>query len=232
MAGTATMRSTTGQEHTMITLYNVPVSSYGSKIRIILDQKKCDWTETPPPDGYGSTAYKSIIPAGTVPAISHDGFHLADSEAIAEYLEEVFPDPAMLPSSPQARAAAREISRFHDTRIEPLLRSYFSQISPSTRDASVIAGNAALLQTRLDDLAVIASPAPLMTGGALAIADCGFVASFAIITLLQDVLDLPVTLPPSIAAYRLALTSHPSVAGEHDRYSAVLGEWATAKLRD
>ena len=54
----------------MITLYNVPVSSYGSKIRIILDHKKCDWTETLPPDGYGSSAYKSIIPAGTVPAIS------------------------------------------------------------------------------------------------------------------------------------------------------------------
>ena len=68
----------------MITLYNVPVSSYGSKIRIILDHKQLDWTEIPPPDGYGSAAYKAIIPAGTVPAIDHDGFHLADSEAIAE----------------------------------------------------------------------------------------------------------------------------------------------------
>ena len=59
----------------MITLYNVPVSSYGSKIRIILDHKSLDWTEIPPPDGYGSVAYKAVIPAGTVPAIDHDGFH-------------------------------------------------------------------------------------------------------------------------------------------------------------
>ena len=192
----------------MITLYNVPVSSYGS------------------------VAYKAVIPAGTVPAIDHDGFRLADSEAIAEYLDTVFPAPAMRPDAPQAAAAAREISRFHDTRIEPLVRSYFAQVTPASRDAGLIAANAALLQTRLDDLAAIAAPAPLMTGDNLAIADCGFVASFAIITLFQNVLDLPVTLPPSIAAYRLALTSHPSVAGEHDRYSAVLGEWATAKLRD
>ncbi len=37
----------------MITLYNVPVSNYGSKIRVILTHKGVEWTETPPPDGYG-----------------------------------------------------------------------------------------------------------------------------------------------------------------------------------
>ena len=45
----------------MITLYNVPVSNYGSKIRVILTHKGVEWTETPPPDGYGSAAYKAII---------------------------------------------------------------------------------------------------------------------------------------------------------------------------
>ena len=74
----------------MITLYNVPVSSYGAKVRIILKHKRLDWTEAAPPDGYGSTAYKQIVPAGTVPAIIHDGLTLADSEAIAEYLDESF----------------------------------------------------------------------------------------------------------------------------------------------
>ena len=214
----------------MITLYNVPVSSYGSKIRIILDHKQLDWTEIPPPDGYGSAAYKAITPAGTVPAIDHDGFRLADSEAIAEYLDTVFPTPPMRPDAPQAAASAREISRFHDTRIEPLVRSYFSQVTPANRDAALIAANAALLQTRLDDLAAIAAPAPLMTGDNLAIADCGFVASFTIIALLQDILHLPVTLPPAIATYRESLLAHPDVAGEYARYRAVLDEWAATKL--
>ena len=214
----------------MITLYNVPVSSYGSKIRIILDHKSLDWTEIPPPDGYGSVAYKAVIPAGTVPSIDHDGFRLADSEAIAEYLDTVFPAPTMRPDAPKAAAAAREISRFHDTRIEPLVRSYLAQVTPANRDAGLIAANAALLQTRLNDLAVIAAPAPLMTGDDLAIADCGFVASFAIIALLQDILDLPVTLPPAIVTYRESLLAHSSVTGEHARYRAVLDAWAAAKL--
>lgn len=214
----------------MITLYNVPVSNYGSKIRVILTHKGVEWTETPPPDGYGSAAYKAIMPAGTVPAISHDGMNLSDSAAIAAYLDEMFPVPRMLPDGPKARAAAREIVHFHDSRIEPILRGYFSQISPTSRDAELIASNATLLQTRLVDLAMLAAPAPLMTGDDLGIADCGFVASFAIISLLQDILDLPVKLPTPIANYASALAAHPSVRNEHTRYQNVLGEWAGAKL--
>lgn len=214
----------------MITLYNVPVSSYGAKVRIILRHKGLDWTELAPPDGYGSPAYRAIIASGTVPAIIDGDLNLADSEAIAEYLDEAHPDPAMMPSGIGARARAREISRFHDTRLEPVLRSYFAQVAPATRDADIIASNAHLLQDRIDQLAVIASPAPLMTGEDLAIADCGFVASFAILALLQDILDLPVTLPADLAAYGAALAAHPSVSEEDDRYRAVLADWASAKI--
>jgi len=214
----------------MITLYNVPVSSYGAKVRIILRHKGLAWSELPPPDGYGSPAYREIIAAGTVPAIIDGDLKLADSEAIAEYLDESHPTPAMMPTTVESRAHAREISRFHDTRLEPVLRSYFAQVAPATRDADVIASNAKLLQERLGQLARIASPAPLMTGENLAIADCGFVASFAILALLQDVLDLPVTLPDTLAAYGAALSAHPSVAEEDARYRAVLADWANAKI--
>jgi len=214
----------------MITLYNVPVSSYGAKVRIILRHKGLEWTELAPPDGYGSPAYRAVIPSGTVPAIIDGDLKLADSEAIAEYLDETHPAPAMMPTAPGARARAREISRFHDTRLEPVLRSYFPQVAPATRDADVIADNARLLQDRLDQLAVIARPAPLMTGAVLAVADCGFVASFAILALLQDILGLPVTLPAPLASYGAALAAHPSVADEDARYRAVLADWAKARI--
>ena len=215
----------------MITLYNVPVSSYGAKVRIILAHKEIKWTELAPPDGYGSFAYRAVIPSGTVPAIIDGDLKLADSEAIAEYLDERVPAPPMMPADPEARARAREISRFHDTRLEPLIRGYFGQLAPPTRDADYIANNARLLQDRLRQLAVIASPAPLMTGPDLAIADCGFVASFGIIALLQDLLDLPVTLPDPVAAYAAALAVHPSVAPEDARYRAALAQWAETKLK-
>ena len=92
----------------MITLYNVPVSSYGAKVRIILVHKGIEWTELAPPDGYGSSAYRAIIPSGTVPAIIDGDLKLADSEAIAEYLDEHVPAPPMMPADPESRARARE----------------------------------------------------------------------------------------------------------------------------
>ena len=212
-----------------ITLYNVAVSSYGAKVRIMLRHKALEWAEITPPDGYGSDAYRQIVPASTVPAIIHDGLTLADSEAIAEYLDERFPSPAMMPGDIGLRARARELSRFHDTRLEPVLRSFFGQVAPDSRNADFIAGNARLLQSRLDQLAIMASPAPLLTGDRLAIADCGFVASFAILDLLKDCLDLPVALPDDLTVYAGTLARHPSVSDEDSRYRAALRDWAEAK---
>lgn len=213
----------------MITLYNVPVSSYGAKVRIILQHKGLDWTEAAPPDGYGSAVYKQIVPAGTVPAIIHGGLTLADSEAIAEYLDESFPTPPMMPADVIARARARELSRFHDTRLEPVLRSFFGQVALSGRDATFIAETGALLQARLEQLATIAAPAPLLTGEQLAIADCGFVASFGILDLLRELLDLELVLPQPIAAYASALAAQGSVAEEDTRYRKALRDWARTK---
>jgi glutathione S-transferase/maleylpyruvate isomerase len=215
----------------MITLYDIPVSSYGCKIRVVMTHKQLEWRSVPPPDGYGSPAYCKIIPAGTIPAIDQNGFRLADSEAIAEYLDEIIASPPMLPVDPQDRARIREISRFHDTRLEPLLRAYFAHVSPETRDQNFVTSNAALLQKRLDQLGQIANPAPLLFGNQLTIADCGFVASFALITTLQDILGFDLTIPEPLQAYERVLVAHPSVATESAAYYDALAGWATAKLR-
>jgi glutathione S-transferase len=53
-------------------------------------------------------AFRQAI-TGRVPAIDHDGFWLAESSAIVEYLEEAFPGPRLLPEDPQERARARQI---------------------------------------------------------------------------------------------------------------------------
>jgi glutathione S-transferase len=52
---------------------------------------------------------------GRVPALVHDGFWLAESSAIVEYLEDKFPSPhypALLPSPVQQRALARMVMAF------------------------------------------------------------------------------------------------------------------------
>jgi len=49
---------------------------------------------------------------GRVPALTHEGFHLAESCAIAQYLEDAFPAPdypALYPAEVHARAQARQM---------------------------------------------------------------------------------------------------------------------------
>jgi glutathione S-transferase len=56
--------------------------------------------------------YHTPSVTGRVPSIDHGGFRLAESSAIAEYLEEVLPPPAgarLFPASLRDRARARQI---------------------------------------------------------------------------------------------------------------------------
>ena len=214
----------------MLVLYDLAISSYGCKTRILLRHKGLEWKSLAPPDGYGSPAYCKIVPSGTIPALMHDGFTLGESDAIAEYVNELAPEPAMLPEAIKERAMARALSRFHDTRIEPLLRAYFGQVTPANRNADFIAKNANLLQRRFDQLAEIRTPSPLLAGNDLSLADCGFAPSFAILDCVQGLLGFDLTLPASIIAYRTALCAHSSIRDEYAAYVEALEEWAAAKM--
>src|SRR5688572_32881595 len=56
---------------------------------------------------------------GTAPVLQHGEFWLAESLAIVEYLEEVFPQPNMLPADVRDRARARQLMAWmrHDHEI-------------------------------------------------------------------------------------------------------------------
>jgi len=64
--------------------------------------------------------YKSINPQELVPTLVHDGDAMAQSLAIIEYLEEVYPDPPLLPREPRARARVRQLSYIIACDIHPL----------------------------------------------------------------------------------------------------------------
>ena len=214
----------------MLLLYDLAISSYGCKTRILLRHKGLEWTSSAPPNGYGSPAYCEIVPSGTIPALVHDDLTLSESDAIAEYLNDLKPQPAMLPANIQDRATARALSRFHDTRIEPLLRSYFEQVGPTTRNTNFIAKNAILLQRRFDQLEQMVKPSPLLTGESLSLADCGFAPSFAILNCLQALLAFDFKLPVTLEVYKKALIAHPSVHYEYTKYKNALANWSEDKL--
>jgi glutathione S-transferase/maleylpyruvate isomerase len=206
----------------MLKLYAIPVSLYSAKTRIALRHKGLDWQEVPPPGGYGSDEYKRIVASGNLPALDVDGFLIADSEAIAEYLEERFPDPPLLPADPKGRARMRERSRFHDTRLEPALRALFGAIAAEKRDTGLNARQSVSLSERLGQLARLLDAAP---GLAFGLGDCGLPVTFAWIDALTPVLDLKIDWPPGVRDYQDRITAIPAVADEFEVYLPRLNAW-------
>jgi glutathione S-transferase/maleylpyruvate isomerase len=214
----------------MLTIYAIPESLYCAKLRIVLRQKTIAFEQLPPPGGYGSDEYRAIVPSGNLPAMIHDGFLLADSEAIAEYLEEAFPDAPMMPDTVQLRAKAREFSRFHDTRLEPAVRSIFPQVAYASRDTSAVQIAGAAISKHLTSLAQLLASNPLDTNQ-LWLCDCGFAITFAWIRSFQEAIDLPVVWPQIVTDYEARLKGFDVVKTEFTTYQRAIDAYLTKARR-
>jgi maleylacetoacetate isomerase len=61
-----------------------------------------------------------LNPQGLIPALEHNGEVVGQSLAIIEYLDEVFPNPPLLPRSPFDRATVRAMALLIACDIHPL----------------------------------------------------------------------------------------------------------------
>jgi len=99
----------------MIELYHSPISTCSQKVRLALAEKGLtyeDRTVNLSKLGHLDPEYLKINPNGVVPSIVHDGQPIIDSSVICEYLDEVFPEPALSPAGPVGRAQMRAWLRF------------------------------------------------------------------------------------------------------------------------
>jgi len=211
-------------------LYANAISNYCAKTRIVLRHKGLVWREEVPPGGYGTEAYKAIIPAGTIPGLIDDGLVLSESEAINEYLDERYPEPAMMPADPATRAKARMVSRWHDLWVEAPIRQLFRHMAPSLRDPDFVADRVAAMRKRLAQLDDMIDPRPFAVGSTLSLADCAWPATFVMFDHMLDALNQPWSLSPKLAAWRAALEAHPAVAPEVSDYHRAATIWVAAKL--
>lgn len=67
-----------------------------------------------------SPSYQGINPQGLVPTLVHNGNTIGQSLAIVEYLDEIVPDPPLLPSNAIDRARVRELACIVACEIHPL----------------------------------------------------------------------------------------------------------------
>lgn len=189
-----------------VTLYGIGVSAFVAKVRITLDFKGIAYRELPPPDGYGSTAYRAAVPAGTIPGLVHGQLRLSDSNAIMEYLEEAFPEPALMPADMSGRARVRMLLGFHDTRVEAGARALFPLIK--TRDGDPAPAIAAL-EASLERLVAMREG---VAAGAPSLADIAYPCTLQMAQLMAAELGARVDVPRAIAGWVEGTSAIPAVA--------------------
>ena len=78
-----------------------------------------------------ATDFDALNPQHAVPVLEIDGHRLIQSVAIIEYLEERYPQPALLPRDAVGRARVRALAQIAASDVHPLIvprvRNYLSQ---------------------------------------------------------------------------------------------------------
>lgn len=104
-------------------LYSYFRSSAAFRVRIALNLKQLDYQtaaihlrrndQSKPP-------YRGVNPQGLVPALEDDGQTLIQSMAIIEYLDEIHPQPPLLPKDPADRSRVRALADIVACDIHPI----------------------------------------------------------------------------------------------------------------
>lgn len=108
-----------------IKLYTYWRSSAAYRVRIALNLKSLRYESVPKHllrDGgeQKKADYLALNPQGLIPALADDGFVIPQSLAICEYLEEIHPEPRLLPGSARDRATIRGMALAVACDIHPL----------------------------------------------------------------------------------------------------------------
>ena len=104
---------------TALHLYFAKASTFAQRTRVVLLEKGIEFTSTDIDFQNKPAEFLKVSRYGKVPAIVHNGFEIYESAIINEYLEEVFPEPALLPKDAGQKAIARIWIDYANTRFIP-----------------------------------------------------------------------------------------------------------------
>ncbi|MFP4002194.1 MAG: glutathione S-transferase family protein [Alphaproteobacteria bacterium] len=100
----------------MLELIHMPLCPWGRKVRLVLAEKKMEARlTTASPWDMGDAIY-DLNPAGELPVLLDGERPLADSGAIAEFLEETRREPSLIPGNAHERAEVRRLAAWFDVK--------------------------------------------------------------------------------------------------------------------
>ncbi len=148
-----------------LTLYDAARCPYCARARIVLAEKGVEYEPVEVNLSDRPAWIWDKNPRGRVPVLEEDGFVLPESLAIMEFLEERWPEPALMP----ADAADRALVRVLFARFDDLSDAYYDARRGDDPDAP------ARLDAELDKLEGLLSEQSYLAGSAYTLADIAYV---------------------------------------------------------
>ncbi|HEY0879394.1 MAG TPA: glutathione S-transferase [Zeimonas sp.] len=159
-------------------------SNYHNKVRLVLLEKGIEHDEDDSLKPSQEPAFVERSPLGKVPFLEVDGTVLTESDVICEYLEDRYPQRALLPKDPLERAKVRELNRYVELHLELVARRLYAEaffggtVSDGTkRDVE------RTLEKGVRGLARLAKFDPYLAGPHLTLADCAAFIHLPIVSL-------------------------------------------------
>jgi len=178
----------------MLRLFHVPLSPFCRKVRLTLAEKRQEVELVEERYWEGSAEFLRRNPAGKVPVLRMDGRMLAESQAICEYLDELHPEPPLLPRDPAGRYEVRRLCAwfddgFHREVTANLLYERLNKklMGKGYPDSEKIKTGAKRIKFHLDYMGWLLEHRRWLAGNALSLADFAAAAHLSCLDYINDV---------------------------------------------
>jgi len=191
-------------------LYSAQVCPYAARTRLVLLEKNVPFDFTEIDLNAKPAWFAEVSPYGKVPVLKRGGDLVWESSIINEYLEEVFPDPPLMPSDAGSRARARFWIDFANVKFTPTWYKLFLAQSKDERTRWAAELRAHFLF--MENAGIGTGSGPYWLGARLSLVDLTYEPWFERIPALEHYrgVGLPAECP-RLKAWAAAMMARPSV---------------------
>jgi len=178
----------------MATLYHVPLSPFCRKVRLSLAEKRIECELIEERYWEQDADFLRRNPAAKVPVLKIDGRTLSESAAICEYLEEVYPDVALMPQKADERYEVRRLVGWFDDKFhrEVTANLVYERVNKKVMgqgypDSKNVKAGAKAIKFHLDYLTWLLEHRRWLAGNEMTLADFAAAAHLSSLDYISDV---------------------------------------------
>lgn len=165
----------------MMKLYSGDLSPYSARVRMQIYAKGITSIVLERPADFGLPSFRKRLPIGRIPVLDIDGDLMPESEVIAEYLEEIFPEPSLLGATPRETAHIRTLARIGDVYLMNNMFMLSPQSRAADRDQGVVDLLGGQVVRNIKALDKMIGTDGYACSGRLTLADCALVPALFLV---------------------------------------------------